>query len=223
MGISLFSKRKVKIMCQQSSLSGNMLRDATMLLRASIAFNKKTNIIQTIDLNATDIEKPLLETRFKLNGRSFLIVWNPHVQQQITVASKNHATDNHDILYSFEWIPSTFDIEVAKEMMETRILRALFKTEIIEFAQLKWTPIYSPWRHGGWYISNLKYPSGSIGCVSNNFPDSRWRIVCDSRRLNLNEPGDYSFNSRDDAAWAEFELIAERNGTLIRERNSALN
>lgn len=35
-----------------------------------------------------------------------------------------------------------------------------------------WQPVYSPWRHGGWCVSNLRYPGGSCGCVSNNFPDS---------------------------------------------------
>ena len=44
-----------------------------------------------------------------------------------------------------------------------------------------WTPIYTRWRHGGWYVSNLQYPNGAIGCVSNNYEDKKWRIACDSR------------------------------------------
>ena len=31
-----------------------------------------------------------------------------------------------------------------------------------------WTPEYEKWRHGGWYVCNVRYPSGAIGCVSNN-------------------------------------------------------
>ena len=34
-----------------------------------------------------------------------------------------------------------------------------------------WAPMFSPWRHGGWYVSNLQKPCGSIGCVSNNYDD----------------------------------------------------
>ncbi len=72
-----------------------------------------------------------------------------------------------------------------------------------------WTPSYTRWRHGGWYVSNLVYPSGSRGCVSQNYPDGRWRIVCDKRRRDLNEPGDFTYPSRDAAARAERDLIAQ--------------
>lgn len=70
----------------------------------------------------------------------------------------------------------------------------------------EWTPVYSRWRHGGWYVDNVRYPSGACGCVSNNYPDKKWRIACDSRRNNLGEPGDYTFVSRDAAARAELAL-----------------
>lgn len=70
-----------------------------------------------------------------------------------------------------------------------------------------WTPIYSPWRHGGWYVDNVQYPSGACGCVSKNYVDRKWRIVCDSRRSDLNEPGDFTFPSRDAAARAERDLV----------------
>lgn len=69
-----------------------------------------------------------------------------------------------------------------------------------------WTPIFSRWRHGGWYVSNVQYQSGAIGCVSNNFPDKKWRIVCDDRRSELGEPDDFTFPTRDAAARAELEL-----------------
>lgn len=58
-----------------------------------------------------------------------------------------------------------------------------------------WEPEYDKWRHGGWYVSNISYPSGAIGCVSNNYPDKKWRIVCD--------PSETPFQTRDAAARAE--------------------
>ncbi len=70
----------------------------------------------------------------------------------------------------------------------------------------EWTPVYSRWRHGGWYVDNVRYPSGACGCVSKNYPDAKWRIVCDSRRNDLDGPGDYTFASRDAAARAELAL-----------------
>ena len=66
---------------------------------------------------------------------------------------------------------------------------------------------YSKWRHGGWYVDNVRYPSGACGCVSNNYPDKKWRIVCDDRRGELGAEGDFTFPSRDAAAKAEQELI----------------
>jgi len=64
---------------------------------------------------------------------------------------------------------------------------------------------YSPWRHGGWYVDNVRYPSGAVGCVSRNYPDKKWRIVCDPR-------GDEAptFTNRDAAAAAELELTKIR-------------
>jgi hypothetical protein len=67
---------------------------------------------------------------------------------------------------------------------------------------------YSRWRHGGWYVSNVRYPSGACGCVSRNYPDKKWRIVCDSRRTELGVEGDFTFPNRDAAAQAEMELAA---------------
>jgi hypothetical protein len=68
---------------------------------------------------------------------------------------------------------------------------------------------YESWRHGGWYVLNVRYPSGAVGCVSRRMvpvgrqePDGRWRIACDSR------PEDHSYDCRDDAARAECYLIA---------------
>ena len=80
----------------------------------------------------------------------------------------------------------------------------------------EWTPIYSRWRHGGWIVHNVQYPGGACGCVSNNYVDKKWRIVCDSRRKGLNEPGDFTFPSRDAAARAERELV-----TLLHAQQTA--
>jgi hypothetical protein len=73
-----------------------------------------------------------------------------------------------------------------------------------------WRPIYSPWRHGGWYVDNVHYPSGAVGCVSRNYPDHKWRIVCDPRPESY--PGgndDHTYVNRDAAARAELTLVLE--------------
>lgn len=70
-----------------------------------------------------------------------------------------------------------------------------------------WQPSYAPWRHGGWYVLNTRYPNGGCGCVSNNYPDKKWRIVCDDRRKDLGAPGDFTFKTRDAAARGEHELV----------------
>lgn len=62
---------------------------------------------------------------------------------------------------------------------------------------------YSPWRHGGWYVDNIRYPSGACGCVGRNYPDGKWRIVCDPRPFE-EQP---TFATRDAAAMGELELI----------------
>ncbi len=65
-----------------------------------------------------------------------------------------------------------------------------------------WTPEYEKWRHGGWYVRNVRYADGAIGCVSRNYPDHKWRIVCDRRPDAYN----ITYASRDAAAFAEREL-----------------
>lgn len=66
---------------------------------------------------------------------------------------------------------------------------------------------YEAWRHGGWYVTNVRYPSGAVGCVSRKMvnpdtgkADRKWRIVCDKR------PGDHTYPTRDAAALAEWHL-----------------
>ena len=70
--------------------------------------------------------------------------------------------------------------------------------------QPDWTPQFSPWRHGGWYVDNLSYPSGAVGCVSRNYPDKKWRIVCDPRPFDERP----TFPNRIAAAFGERDLIA---------------
>lgn len=71
----------------------------------------------------------------------------------------------------------------------------------------QWIPQYEAWRHGGWYVMNTRYPSGAVGCVSRNYSDRKWRIVCDDN-AGPGEPGDITFKTRDDAARAE-HAVAE--------------
>lgn len=80
---------------------------------------------------------------------------------------------------------------------------------IVRTGNKELTFMYTKWRHGGWY-TNVRYPSGACGCVSRNYPDKKWRIVCDPRRKgNLNEEGDFTYKTRDEAALAEYELVEE--------------
>ena len=65
-------------------------------------------------------------------------------------------------------------------------------------------PSYSKWRHGGWYVHNVRYPSGAIGCVSCNYDDGKWRIVCHPEAFEK-QP---TFKNRDDAARAEYVMVA---------------
>ena len=66
---------------------------------------------------------------------------------------------------------------------------------------------YGRWRHGGWYVDQVRYPSGACGCVSNNYDDRKWRIACDPRPF-ADRP---TFKSRDAAARAEWVLANSDN------------
>lgn len=72
-------------------------------------------------------------------------------------------------------------------------------------AQGRWTPTFERWRHGGWYVTNLTYPSGAVGCVSNNYPDKKWRIVCVGATPGSTE--DVTYRTRAEAAYAELALV----------------
>lgn len=60
---------------------------------------------------------------------------------------------------------------------------------------------FTPWRHGGWYVGDARYPSGAVGCVSNNYEDRKWRIAC-------GRPHDERFPTREAAADAEVAIAA---------------
>jgi len=49
-------------------------------------------------------------------------------------------------------------------------------------------PVYAPWRHGGWYVTNVRYPSGAVGCVSRNYPEKKWRSSVIQGRLTNSPP-----------------------------------
>ena len=85
----------------------------------------------------------------------------------------------------------------------------------------EWTPMFTAWRHGGWYVNNVRHPSGAVGCVSNKFEDKKWRIVCDPRRVNLGEDGDITFKSRVDAAKGERDLIQHEARQILVSRSCA--
>jgi len=73
-----------------------------------------------------------------------------------------------------------------------------------------WNPTFSKWRHGGWYITNLRYPNGGMGCVSNNYDDKKWRIVCDPRKFE-DQP---TYKTRNAAARAERALIEKEKAEV---------
>ncbi len=70
---------------------------------------------------------------------------------------------------------------------------------------------FSAWRHGGWYVHNVRYPSGACGCVSSNYEDGKWRIVCDPRPFDQ-QP---TFKTREEAAEAESILASAEHNAMI--------
>lgn len=76
-----------------------------------------------------------------------------------------------------------------------------------------WKPVYEPWRHGGWYVINVPYPSGAAGCVSRNYDDGKWRVVCES---SFGEGR--TFATRNEAAYAELATALAERLELIAKR-----
>lgn len=100
-----------------------------------------------------------------------------------------------------------------KPVVLVRSAPSAMDDEKIRVGVFAWQPRFSRWRHGGYYVGNVSHLNGGCGCVSNNYDDKKWRIVCDERRGNrLNEPGDFTFPSRDAAARAELEWTTAVKG-----------
>lgn len=76
-----------------------------------------------------------------------------------------------------------------------------------------WIPLFTHWRHGGWYVVNVCYPSGAVGCVSNNYADHKWRIACDPRPFEERP----TFRTRDAAARAEKRFVEDNWEALKRK------
>lgn len=74
----------------------------------------------------------------------------------------------------------------------------------------EWVPQYERWRHGGWYVTNIRRKGGAVGCVSRNYPDKKWRIVCDDRNTTygMGSETDITYRTRDDAARGEREIYS---------------
>jgi hypothetical protein len=68
-----------------------------------------------------------------------------------------------------------------------------------------WQPVFSSWRHGGWYVDNLAYPSGAVGCVSRNFTDKKWRIIDHGTGPAVKD--DITYATRNEAAYAELAQV----------------
>lgn len=79
---------------------------------------------------------------------------------------------------------------------ETRHEEMVRRGRMARLVRDDWEPSYATWRHGGWYVENVVYPSGAVGCVSRNYPDGKWRIVCAGQ-------DEITYRSRDEAARAE--------------------
>ena len=62
----------------------------------------------------------------------------------------------------------------------------------------EFVPVFEKWRHGGWYVTNIHYPSGAVGCVGKT-DDGKWAIACGPSWL-----VDLRFSTRTDAANAEY-------------------
>ncbi|MFL1449167.1 hypothetical protein ACI77O_12300 [Pseudomonas tritici] len=92
----------------------------------------------------------------------------------------------------------------------------VYVTQALKALPEQWNPVFSKWRGGGWNAHAVHYPTGSIGCVSCNYPDKKWRIVCDERRTGaLGEPGDQTYPTRLAAAGAEYELAQGKTREML--------
>lgn len=71
-------------------------------------------------------------------------------------------------------------------------------------AREDWKPLYSPWRHGGSYVTTIVYPNGAIGCIASakHTLSGKFEIAC--------HPDAGTFPTRRAAAFAEREIALQK-------------
>lgn len=95
-------------------------------------------------------------------------------------------------------VPCNDDISYA--LTRGDIVIKVKRTSLASFeAPDDWPFGFTPYRHGGWYTT-VRYPSRANGCVSRDYPDGKWRIVCDRRS------DDITYPTREAATRAEYVL-----------------
>lgn len=67
-----------------------------------------------------------------------------------------------------------------------------------------WEPVFSKWRHGGSYVTNIRYPNGACGCIvsARHSVDGKFHIACGPESLTATP-----YNTRREAAFAEYEYV----------------
>lgn len=70
--------------------------------------------------------------------------------------------------------------------------------------------VFRPWEvngtRRGFYVPQVRFPSGGIGCVTNDTADGKWRIVSAPKGLEPGNPGYASFDTAAQAVHAEHAL-----------------
>lgn len=92
---------------------------------------------------------------------------------------------------------------------------------IAELTSEKWRPSYEPWRHGGSYVWNLRYPSGAVGCIASarHTISGKFEIACDPRRGTGVDEKELQYKTRDEAAYAERDLVVQMWRDVIAKRS----
>ena len=78
----------------------------------------------------------------------------------------------------------------------------------------EWEPVFSPWRHGGSYVTNLRYPNGACGCIvsARHSDDGFFHIACGPRELTS-----IKFKTRREAAYAERAYVEKLIDGLLTD------
>ena len=148
-----------------------------------------------------------------MNARSFvaqvarLLIWEEFVKDRL---AEDGVKPTPDAIHAYQ-----SDLDYL-EGQDTTLEELIRKARAIEKGAEPAEFTYERWRHGGWY-TNVRYPTGACGCVSNNYEDGKWRIACDSRRFE-DQP---AFKTRHEAALAEWRMVEEMN-SRIKEHGVAL-